>query len=82
VGIATGYGLDDRRVGVRVLIGSRIFISLCCPDRLWGPPNLLFDGCLGEDLLGHEANHPPPTSAEVKKFFFFFVRETQFIYNL
>jgi hypothetical protein len=34
VGIATGFGLDDRRVGVRVLVGFRIF-------RLWGPPSLL-----------------------------------------
>jgi hypothetical protein len=25
VGIVTGYGLDDRGVGVRVLVGSRIF---------------------------------------------------------
>jgi hypothetical protein len=41
VGIATGYGLDDRGVGVRVPVGSRIFPSPCCPDRLWGPPSLL-----------------------------------------
>jgi hypothetical protein len=41
VGIATHYGLDDREVGVRVPVGSRIFTSPCCPDRLWGPPNLL-----------------------------------------
>jgi hypothetical protein len=33
-GIATGYGLDDRVVGVRVPVGSRIFSSQCCPDRL------------------------------------------------
>jgi hypothetical protein len=41
VGIATGYGLDDRVVGVRVPVGSRILSSPRCPDRLWGPPNLL-----------------------------------------
>jgi hypothetical protein len=41
VGIATVYGLDDRGVGVRVPVGSRIFSSPSCPDRLWGPPNLL-----------------------------------------
>jgi hypothetical protein len=35
--IATGYGLDDRGVGVRVPVGSRIFASLYCPDWLWGP---------------------------------------------
>jgi hypothetical protein len=37
VGIATGYGLDDRGVGVRVPVGSRIFSSPRRPDRLWGP---------------------------------------------
>jgi hypothetical protein len=41
VGIATGYGLDDRGGGVRVPVGSRIFTSPYRPDRLWGPPNLL-----------------------------------------
>jgi hypothetical protein len=31
--IATSYGLDDRGVGVRVLVGSRIFSSQLRPDR-------------------------------------------------
>jgi hypothetical protein len=39
-GIATGYGLDDRRVGVRVPLESTIFSSPCRPDRHWGPPNV------------------------------------------
>jgi hypothetical protein len=34
VAISTGYGLDDRRVGVRDPLGSRIFSSPCRPDRL------------------------------------------------
>jgi hypothetical protein len=34
VGIATSYGLDDREVGVRVPVGSRIFSSPDRPDRL------------------------------------------------
>jgi hypothetical protein len=34
VGIATGYGLDDRGVEVRVPVGSRIFSSPRRPDRL------------------------------------------------
>jgi hypothetical protein len=42
VGIATAYGRDDRGVGVRVPVGSRIFSS-CRPYRLWGPPNLLYN---------------------------------------
>jgi hypothetical protein len=33
VGITTGYRLDDRGVGVRVPVGSRIFSSPCRPDR-------------------------------------------------
>jgi hypothetical protein len=44
VGIATDYGLNDRGFGVRVLVGSRIFPSPHCPDRLWGPPNPLSNG--------------------------------------
>jgi hypothetical protein len=42
VGKATGYGLDAWEVGVRVPVGSRIFTSPCRPDRLCGPPNLLY----------------------------------------
>jgi hypothetical protein len=34
VGIATAYGLDDRGVGVKVPVGSRIFTSPCRPDLL------------------------------------------------
>jgi hypothetical protein len=44
---ASGYELDDRRVGVPVLLGSRIFSSPRRPDRLWGPPNLLSNGYRG-----------------------------------
>jgi hypothetical protein len=43
VGIATGYGLDDWEIGVPVPVGSRIITSPCRPDRLWGPPNLLYN---------------------------------------
>jgi hypothetical protein len=31
VGITTGYGLDDRGVGVRVSVGSRIFSTSSRP---------------------------------------------------
>jgi hypothetical protein len=64
VGIAAGYELDDRAVGVRVPVGSRIFTSPCCPDHLWGPHNLLHNGYRRP---GREADHSPPTIAEAKK---------------
>jgi hypothetical protein len=68
VGIATCNGLDDRGVGVQVPIGSRIFSSPSRPDRLWGPIQRV-PGALspGVKRPGHEADHSPPTSAEVKK---------------
>jgi hypothetical protein len=47
VGIAIGYGLDDRGVGVRVLVGSRIFFPPRRPDRLWSLSSLLSNGYLG-----------------------------------
>jgi hypothetical protein len=34
---ATGYGLNGLGVGVRVLVGARIFSSRL-PDRLWAHP--------------------------------------------
>jgi hypothetical protein len=47
VGIATGYGLDDRGFGVRVPVVSRIFSSPRRSDRVWGPPSLLSSGHWG-----------------------------------
>jgi hypothetical protein len=44
VGIATGYRLDSREVGVRVPVVSRIFFSPRRPDRLCGPPSLISNG--------------------------------------
>jgi hypothetical protein len=52
-GIATGYGLDDREVGVPVPVESRIFSS---PIH-WVP---------GVKRARREADHSPPASAEVK----------------
>jgi hypothetical protein len=63
--IATGYGLDDRGVGGRVPVRSRIFSSPRRPDRLCGPPSRTLSS--GIHRPGHEADHSPPISAEVKK---------------
>jgi hypothetical protein len=41
VGIATGYGLDDRGIGVRVQVGPRIIIPSYRPNFLWGQLNVL-----------------------------------------
>jgi hypothetical protein len=69
VGIAIGYGLDDRGFGVRVTVGSRIFSSPRRPDRLWGPPHPM---CTGDSFPGvkrsrREADHSLLASAKVKK---------------
>jgi hypothetical protein len=39
VGIATDYGLDGTGIESQ---GGEIFHA--CPDRPWGPPNLLYNG--------------------------------------
>jgi hypothetical protein len=54
VGIATGYGLDDRGIGVRVLVESTTFTSSYSPDRLWGPSSLLSHG-YGSSFRGDKA---------------------------
>jgi hypothetical protein len=55
-GIAqSGYGLDDRGVGVRVPVGSRIFTSRSRPDRLWSPHSLLSNGYRTEFFPGVKA---------------------------
>jgi hypothetical protein len=43
-GVATGYGLEDRGVGVRVPVVSNIFFSLRRQDRLCGLPYLIYNG--------------------------------------
>jgi hypothetical protein len=67
VGIATGYGLDDRRVWIPFPLGPRSFFSPRRPHRFWGLPSLLSNGCRGIKRLGREAVHSTPTGTEVKK---------------
>jgi hypothetical protein len=40
VGIASGYGLDNREVGVRVPVQAKIFSFACSPDWFLDPPSL------------------------------------------
>jgi hypothetical protein len=72
VGIATVYGLDDRVVGVPspdtvknfLFFGaSRPALGSTQPPIQWVPRAL----SPGVKRPGHEAEHSPPTSAEVKK---------------
>jgi hypothetical protein len=75
VGIATGYGLDDREVRVQVPVGSRIFSSPRHSDRSTPalgstqPPIQWVPGALspGVKRPGREDAHSAPASAEVKK---------------
>jgi len=67
VGIATGYGLDG--LGIESLWVGEIFRT--CPDRLWGPPSLLYDGYRlfpgGKERPMRDADPSPPSSAMVMK---------------
>jgi hypothetical protein len=70
VSIATGYGLHDRGVGVRVPVILRI--SSMSSRPILGstqPPIERVPGALssGVKLPGREADHSPPATAEVKK---------------
>jgi hypothetical protein len=70
VGIATSYELDDRRVGVRVPVGPRIFSTSSKPAlRSTQPPIQWVPGALlpGVKRQGRDADHSPPASAQVKK---------------
>jgi hypothetical protein len=57
VGIATGYGLDDRGVGVRVAVGSRIFSTSSRPAL--GSIQPPIPRVPGVKLQGREAEHSP-----------------------
>jgi hypothetical protein len=56
--------------GVRILVVTRGFSLLKCPDWCRGPPSIQFTGCQGYfpflKWLGYEVNHTPPSVAEVK----------------
>jgi hypothetical protein len=64
VGIATDYGLDGPGIESR---WGEVFRT--CPDRLQGPPSLLYNGYRvfpgGSKRPGRDADPSPPSSAEV-----------------
>jgi hypothetical protein len=62
--------LRNKRFGVRIPVETRLFSSPKLPDRLWGPPSFVFNDHRRSfqevKRPGREANHSPPSSAEVK----------------
>jgi hypothetical protein len=72
VGIATGYGLDDRGVAVPVLVGAKNFLFSTPSKPALGSTQLRIywlPGAFspGVERLGCEADHSLQISAEVKK---------------
>jgi hypothetical protein len=69
VSMATGYGLDYRGDGFRVPVESRIFSSTSRTDRSCDPTIQWVQDSLSPRVKrqGREADHSPPTSAEMKK---------------
>jgi hypothetical protein len=68
--MATGYGLSDRGVGVQVPLRSELSSTSSRPAL--GPTQFLTEWVTlplspGIKRLGREADHVPPTSADVKK---------------
>jgi hypothetical protein len=70
ISIAIGYGLDDRGVGFRVPIESRIFFTSSRPALGFTQfPVQWVPGAISPEVKrpGCEADDSPPVSAEVKK---------------
>jgi hypothetical protein len=72
VGIATGYRLDDRGVGVRVLAGWRFSLLHVVQTGSGVHPTSYPMGIGGGSFpgvkqQGREPDHSPPATAEVKK---------------
>jgi hypothetical protein len=72
ISVESGYVLENRGVGVRVLVWSRISSSPSRSDRFWNPPEPPIQwapGTLSPEVKrpGREDDHSLPTNAKVKK---------------
>jgi hypothetical protein len=72
VGLATDYGLEERGVGVRVVVKVKNFLSSTSSRPALGStqtPIQWVPGTLSPEVKrpGREADQSPPTSAEFKK---------------
>jgi hypothetical protein len=69
VGVATGYGLDDRRVGFRVPVGSLSLLHVVQTGSGVHPassPVGSGDSFSSVKRLGRETDHLTATNAEIK----------------
>jgi hypothetical protein len=66
--IATGYGLDDRMVGVRFPTGSGNFFLLHRVQTGSGTHPASFQWVPWALSLGREADHSSPSSAEINEY--------------
>jgi hypothetical protein len=66
VSIVSGYGLDDRAIEVRSPAGAKDFFSNLCVQTASGAyPASCTMGTGGKARSGRDADHSPPSSAEV-----------------
>jgi hypothetical protein len=69
--IMSDYGLDDRTIGVRSPAGAKDFSSILCVQTASGAHPASCPMGTGDPFPGgkarprHEADHSPPSSAEV-----------------
>jgi hypothetical protein len=73
LGIALGYGLDDRGSRVRLPAGAGIFFFTTASRKILGPTQSRIQWVPGAFSLGVkrpdcEADHSHPSSAEVKEY--------------
>jgi hypothetical protein len=66
VSIVSDYGLDDREIEVRSLVGTKDFSSILCVQTGSGAhPASCTMGTGGKARPGSDADHSPLSSAEV-----------------
>jgi hypothetical protein len=82
-GIVLGYRLDDREFESRQRLGNFLFTTASRED-LWliQPPTQWVPGALSMEVKreGREADHSPPSSAEVKECVELYLHSTKYVF--